>query len=100
MHGNPEGVHGNPRGVHMYHDSIIITPTVNEFDRWVISDDFYANTSTIDEYEVYISEPVTSVEDLINWWRDHRAIYLKFSQITFNLLSIPVISAECERVFS
>ena len=43
-----------------------------------MSDDFYANTSIIDEYEVYISEPVTSVEDFISWSRDYRAVYFKF----------------------
>ncbi len=59
--------------------STTTTSAVDEFDRWIMPNDFYANTSTIDEYKTYISESVTPVKNLISWWRDHRAIYSKLS---------------------
>ena len=36
----------------------------------------------------------------INWWRDQRQLYPTISLWALDTLSIPVMSAECERVFS
>ena len=54
----------------------------------------------VDEYEAYISSPAVPTSDVIGWWRDHQTTYPKLSQMAFDLLSIPAMSAECERVFS
>jgi hypothetical protein len=36
----------------------------------------------------------------INWWRDHQWLYSTISLWALDTLSIPAMSAECERVFS
>jgi hypothetical protein len=54
----------------------------------------------VDEYEIYVAVKLISIDNFIAWWRDHQTIYLKLTQIAFDLLSISAISAECERVFS
>jgi hAT family C-terminal dimerisation region len=53
-----------------------------------------------DEYDAYLASPPTRVDDPIIWWRDHQTIYAKLAQMAFDLLSVPAMSAECERVFS
>jgi hypothetical protein len=51
-----------------------------------------------DEYDAYLASPPTRVDDPIIWWRDHQTIYAKLAQMAFDLLSVPAMSAECERV--
>jgi hypothetical protein len=59
----------------------------------------------IDELTAYLKEPVTVLGkderlNLFQWWDNHKVQYPTLSQMAFDLLSIPAMSAECERVFS
>jgi hAT family C-terminal dimerisation region len=45
------------------------------------------------------SRPVP-IDHPIEWWRANQLLYPKLAQMAFDLLSIPAMSAECERVFS
>jgi hypothetical protein len=60
-----------------------------------------------DEYKYYCNEDPTIVGEKeifnpVDWWRSpvNQRLYPRLSRLAYNLLSIPVMSAECERVFS
>ena len=61
-------------------------------------------TSSIeDEYEDFIkSKPISIQGTALQWWLDptRRADYPRLSQMAIDILSIPSMSAEAERVFS
>ena len=61
--------------------------------------------ANVDELTAYLREPVTRVREgerlnLFKWWDDHKEQYPTLAQMAFDILSIPAMSAECERVFS
>ena len=56
--------------------------------------------NAIDEVSIYLNEPPHQVQDPIRWWRDNEGRFPRLSKMAFTLLSIPGMSAECERVFS
>ncbi len=73
---------------------------LDEFEVWVTPYNYCASqTVTVDDYEAYKSSPTIPINDVISWWRDHQTTYPKLSQMEFDLLSIPAMSAECERIF-
>ena len=56
-----------------------------------------------DEYQAYcctIPTPELSLDLPIQWWSTHEPMYPSLAKWAFNVLSIPAMSAECERVFS
>lgn len=53
-----------------------------------------------DEIEEYFSERVTMVEDPISWWREHQTQFPRLSAMALEVLLIPAMSDECERIFS
>ena len=59
-------------------------------------------TSSDDEYTRYIKEKVEWVDDLIAWWLQpvQRHKYPNLSKMAINMLSIPCMSADVERLFS
>ena len=58
------------------------------------------STTDRDEYEEYIRMAPVPCEKPLEWWGARREEYPRLSRLAFNLLSIPLMSAECERVFS
>jgi hypothetical protein len=61
---------------------------------------FY-NTITIrDEYAKYCRLDPTPCKRPLKWWETRREEYPRLLKMAFDLLSIPLMSAECERVFS
>lgn len=63
--------------------------------------------STLDEYEEYIQEkrlPIPqdcndTVTLLLDYWKDHAKRWPNLTRLAFDALSIPAMSAECERCF-
>ena len=55
-----------------------------------------------DEYRAYCQLPVlkSTPHNLISWWRDQESSFPLLSTLAYTVLSIPAMSAECERVFS
>ena len=53
-----------------------------------------------EEVDKYLTEPIKRVVDIYAWWRDNAGRFPRLSTIAFDLLSIPAMSSECERVFS
>lgn len=57
----------------------------------------------MDEYEEYLSTPpleAGTVTNLVIWWGHHSGQWPNLSRLAFDALSIPAMSAECERCFS
>jgi hypothetical protein len=59
-----------------------------------------AEAATRDEYEKYIKIKLEPCERPLKWWGTRRQEFSRLSQMVFNLLFMPLMSAECERVFS
>ena len=57
-----------------------------------------------DEYDHWLSSPDVKndplVTDPIQYWWERRKDYPRLSQMALDLLSVPPMSAECERLFS
>ncbi|EAQ91904.1 hypothetical protein CHGG_00139 [Chaetomium globosum CBS 148.51] len=71
-------------------------------DRLVGHDFYYPkpDPADIDEVAIYLAEPVRPAPDALAWWIGNQARFPRLSLMAFDLLSIPVMSSECERVFS
>lgn len=55
----------------------------------------------VDEYASYCStKPDPRIPNIIGWWTSMANTYPQLSRMALDLLSIPAMSAECERVFS
>jgi hypothetical protein len=57
----------------------------------------------MDEYEEYLSTPpleAGTVTNLVIWWGHHSGQWPNLSRLALDALSIPAMSAECERCFS
>jgi hypothetical protein len=71
------------------------------FQLWLTPHNYYAaDEEPKDEYEFYMSSKPVTCDHPIEWWRANQSTYPKLAQMAFDLLSIPAMSAECERVFS
>jgi hypothetical protein len=55
-----------------------------------------------DEYEVYCREPVMMIPDPLEWWLElaQRRRFPSLSLMAIDILSIPPMSSETERLFS
>jgi hypothetical protein len=53
-----------------------------------------------DEYQKYVSEKPDDIDDPVQWWKDHERTYPQLSKFALDMLAIPAMSTECERVFS
>jgi hAT family C-terminal dimerisation region len=67
-----------------------------------IFDIFLNSTSTpIDEFDAYLNRPPTAIlsdENLFKWWVNSG--FTQLATMVLDLLSIPAMSAEIDRVFS
>lgn len=70
----------------------------SEIDRFLDFDD--EDQAAGDELDRYLSMPREKNSNPIQWWRTHRESYPVLSRLAFDLLSVPAMSSECERVFS
>lgn len=59
-------------------------PTADEFDRWTVD----------------IGADDGDITDPFQYWRDKQSTYPRLAQMAFDMLSVPPMSAECERAFS
>lgn len=60
-------------------------------------------TGFTDEYERWLLTPSpgdNDVVDLFSYWRERRQSFPRLSRMAFDILSVPPMSAECERLFS
>jgi hypothetical protein len=73
----------------------------DEFQAWMTPHGYYTSQDVaVDDYDSYLIAPPMKISNPITWWREHQTNYPKLAQMAFDLLSIPAMSAECERVFS
>jgi hypothetical protein len=52
-----------------------------------------------DQYALYLEEPVTSIP-VMDYWRAQESEWPQLVPTAFDFLAVPVMSSECERVFS
>jgi hypothetical protein len=53
-----------------------------------------------DELTEYFNEHLMPVEDVLDWWSKNIGRFPRLGRMAFDLLSIPAMSTECERLFS
>ncbi|EAQ85612.1 predicted protein [Chaetomium globosum CBS 148.51] len=66
---------------------------------------FYArrpDPATRDELQAYLCEEPQEIHDAVEWWLSpgRRSDFPRLSIMALDLLTIPAMSSECERVFS
>ena len=61
---------------------------------------FYDTITIRDEYAKYCRLNLIPCKRPLEWWEARREEYSRLSKMAFDLLSIPLMSAECERIFS
>jgi hypothetical protein len=66
---------------------------------------FGADPNARDDLEEYLAAPLVRMEnnkefDRMQWWVASLTIYPTMARMAFDILSIPAMSVECERVFS
>ena len=64
---------------------------------------FYDTQNVIaarDKYEEYLRIPAEPCDKPLEWWKTYKGQFPVLSRMALDLLSIPLMSAECERVFS
>lgn len=57
-------------------------------------------SSTIDELEVFLSEPLQATKNPVEWWIGNTERFPTLAKLALDVFSIPAMSSECERVFS
>jgi hypothetical protein len=78
-----------------------VEKAVDPFDQFMNPPGLYNMTSaTVDEYRKYLEIPAHQCDIALAWWSDRHGIWPNLAVMAINVLSIPLMSAECERVFS
>jgi len=78
----------------------------SDFDQFMAPLDYYNDEENqTNEYEQYLADPRQSREaakklSLCKFWASQESSYPLLSRMAFDMLSIPAMSAECERTFS
>jgi DNA-binding PadR family transcriptional regulator len=83
--------------------SLVEKPLVkNSFLAWEDEHEDPELPTPFDEYQNYISAPRIKVKDVRKWWLEdtQQTLYPNLSKMALDLLSIPAMSAEPERLFS
>ena len=77
---------------------------VNELNAWRHDEARKKKKTKVqDEYEDYLSTPPLdqgSVSNLVKWWGHRTEQWPNLSRLALDAISIPAMSAECERCFS
>jgi hypothetical protein len=87
---------GNPK------PAATVDGDLDMLDEFLITDEANLGFQELpDEYTEYCNLKSDSrIADIIQWWQDHASTYPRLFQMACDILSIPAMSAECERVFS
>ncbi|KID59208.1 Ribonuclease H-like protein, partial [Metarhizium hybridum] len=78
------------------------TKRLNGYKMWMKEQKSTIFNKDDDEYEVYCREPVMTVSDPLKWWLEpaQRRRFPNLSLMAIDILSIPPMSTETERLFS
>jgi hypothetical protein len=95
------------RWTHWKRDYLVNKPSPILPVKQSILDDFLAHSQNgvqRDEFEVYYTQTCPAVDpsvpiDLVEWWWNNQGNFPTFFQHALDKLTIPAMSAECERVF-
>ena len=76
---------------------------LGQSEEFLIEEDFYEPlqpATAVSELEDYFKEPPKPCTDPIAWWAEREKKYPRLSKMAFDILTIPAMSSEPERVFS
>ncbi|KID93912.1 Ribonuclease H-like protein, partial [Metarhizium majus ARSEF 297] len=78
------------------------TKRLNGYKIWMKEQKSIIFNKDDDEYEVYCREPVMTISDPLKWWLEpaQRRRFPNLSLMAIDILSIPPMSTETERLFS
>lgn len=78
------------------------TPQPDPFEQFLLPPGFYetSHTAQIDEYKKYLEIPHKPCEKPMDWWTSRGMEWPSLTAMAFDLFSVPLMSSECERVFS
>ncbi len=80
-----------------------ISEIQNNDDLWGELDasfDIGDETPDLDELHLYWNFDTEKCDDPLIWWNNHQKMYPNLTQMAYDLLAIPQMSDECERIFS
>lgn len=74
----------------------------NQFEQWFKSRKPRPQGPDDEEGELqrYYRLRIEQVDDPVRWWADRRAEFPRLSHLALDILAIPAMAADCERVFS
>jgi hypothetical protein len=74
----------------------------DDFDQFMNPPNLYTTQHTVhvDEYKKYLEIPAKQCDKPLMWWKERQTEWPSLAAMAFDVLSIPLMSAECERVFS
>ncbi|TKA81632.1 hypothetical protein B0A49_01266, partial [Cryomyces minteri] len=72
----------------------------SNFTTYMDLDDEDDSLEEDDEFERFCSLKTVRVEDPLIWWTHQQHEFPTLSRLAFDLLSVPAMSSECERLFS
>jgi hypothetical protein len=74
----------------------------DDFDTFMNPPDLYTTQQTgqVDEYKKYLEIPAQPCEKPLMWWKGRQTEWPSLTAMACDVLSIPLMSSECERVFS
>jgi hypothetical protein len=84
----------------------INTPTIprepDDFEKFMNPPDLYTTQQTGhgDEYKKYLEIPAQPCDQPLIWWQGRQVEWPNLAIMAFDMLSIPLMSSECERIFS
>jgi hypothetical protein len=69
-----------------------------EFDQLINPRGFHEEVAAAikDEYKKYCKQRIQPCENPLEWWEVHQQDFPHLSRMAFDLMSIPLISVECE----
>jgi hypothetical protein len=74
-------------------------PEADPFSQWIASKKPRHDTVG-DELQRYYGLGIQQVDDVIQWWLDHRRMFPYLCQLALDIWAIPAMASECERTFS
>jgi hypothetical protein len=63
--------------------------------------DFYTaqHQAPVNEYRKYLENPAEKCDHPLIWWKNRYSAWPSLAAMAVDVLSIPLMSAECEKVF-
>jgi hypothetical protein len=102
-HAAPAMRESSPQELSAYIHLLATQRDPNPFEAFLYPPDFYATAThsrAFDEYKKYLEIPHMQCETPLEWWKGRNMEWPSLTAMALDHLSTPLMSSECERVFS